>query len=95
MTFFLPKPWVNSFGKMSIFPLLELLLFIAEKGVFSFQNMVKDAFLAYIALKEKVEKCPYLDQNHGLIPLKKCQFFDFLNFLNLYSGKAFFGSRIS
>ena len=31
-----------------------------------------------------------LDQNHGLTPLKKCEFFDFLNFLFLYPRKAFF-----
>ena len=30
------KPWVNPFGKMSIFRLFELLVFIALKGVFSF-----------------------------------------------------------
>ena len=43
-----PKPWVNRFGKNSIFRLFELLVFIAEKGVFSFQNIVKDIFPAYI-----------------------------------------------
>ena len=29
MTMFEPKPWVNPFGKMSIFRLFELLVFIA------------------------------------------------------------------
>ena len=29
MAIFGPKQWVNPFGKMSIFPLFELLLFIA------------------------------------------------------------------
>ena len=29
MAIFGPKPWVNPFGKMSIFRLFELLLFIA------------------------------------------------------------------
>ena len=36
MANFGPKPWVNPFGKMSIFPLFELLVFVASKGVFSF-----------------------------------------------------------
>ena len=45
--------------------------------------MVKDIFLAYIALKKKLEKWPFLDQNHGLNPLEKCQVLDFLNFLFL------------
>ena len=31
--------------------------------------------------KRNCKKSPFLDQNHGLIPLEKCQFFDFLNFL--------------
>ena len=31
-----PNPWVNPFGKMSIFRLLELRVFIALKGVFWF-----------------------------------------------------------
>ena len=47
-----PKPWVKPFRKMSIFPLLELLVFIAQKGIFSFQNIVKDIFLVYIAKKK-------------------------------------------
>ena len=95
MTIFGPKPWVNPFGKMSIFRLFHLLVFIVQKGVFSFQNIVKDIFLAYIALKKKWEKWPFLDKNHGLTPLEKCQFFDFLNFLFLQPRKAFFRSRIS
>ena len=47
--FLCPQPWVNLFGKMSIFQLLELLVFIPQKRVFSFQNIVKHIFLAYIA----------------------------------------------
>ena len=31
-----PKPWVNPFGKMSIFRLFELFVFIAQKGDFPF-----------------------------------------------------------
>ena len=33
---FRPKPWVNPFGKMSSSGLYELLVFIAQKGVFPF-----------------------------------------------------------
>ena len=93
--FFGPKPWVNSFGKMSIFRLFELLVFIAQKGVFLLWNIVRDFFLTYIAKKKKLEKWPFLDQNHGLNPLEKCQFFHFLDFLFLQPRKAFFRSRIS
>ena len=83
MAIFGPKPWLNPFRKMSIFRLFEILVFIALKGVFTFQNIDKDIFLAYIAWKKKLEKWPFLDQNHGLNPLEKWQFFDFLNFLFL------------
>ena len=50
-----PKPWVNPSAKISIFGLFELLVFIGYKVVFSFQNIVKDIFLAYIALKKGFE----------------------------------------
>ena len=56
MAIFIPKPWVNPFGKMSIFRVFELLFFIAQKIVFSLQNIVKDIFLAYITQKKKFEK---------------------------------------
>ena len=79
---------------MSIFRPFELLVFIPQKGVFSFQNIVKEIYLAYIALKIKLEKGPFLDQNHGLTPLQKCQIFDCLNFF-LYPRNQFFRSRIS
>ena len=95
MAIFGPKPWVHSFGKLSLFRLFELFVFIAQKGDFSFYNFVKDIFLAYITFKKKQEKCPFLDQNYGLTALKKCQFFDFLNFLFLQPKKAFLQSRIS
>ena len=42
-----------------------------------------------------MEKWPFLDLNHGLTPLKKCQFFAFLKFFFLYSRKVCFRSRIS
>ena len=79
MAVFGPIPWVNPFGKTSIFRLFELLVFIAQKGVFSFQNILKDIFLAYIASQEKIEKQPYLDQNDGLTPLENVNFSPFLS----------------
>ena len=75
---------------MAIFGLFELLFFIAQKGVFSFQNIVKHIFLADIAEKKKLKKWPFLDQNHGLTSLEKYQFFHFLIFLLLQPRKAFF-----
>ena len=75
---------------MAIFGLFELLFFIAQKGVFSFQNIIKHIFLADIAEKKKLKKWPFLDQNHGLTSLEKYQFFHFLIFLFLQPRKAFF-----
>ena len=90
-----PKPWANPFGKMSIFRLFERLVFIAQKGVFSFQNILKDIFLAYIAEKEKLKIWPFLYQNHELTPLEKSQLFSFLNLLFSQARKTFFRCRIS
>ena len=96
MAIFGPKPLVNPVEKMSIFRLFELLISIPQKAVFSFQNIVKRPFPGlYCLRKKKGEKWPFLDQNHGLTTLEKCQFFDFLNFLFLQPRKAFFRFRIS
>ena len=40
----------------------------------------KTHFPGLDCLKKKMEKWPILDQNHGLTPLKKTQFLDFLKF---------------
>ena len=37
-------------------------------------------FPGLYCLKNNLEKWPFLDQNHGLTPLEKCQFFDFFEF---------------
>ena len=75
---------------MSILQLFELLVFIAQKGIFSFQNIVKDNFLAYTALKKKFKKRPFLDQKHGLTPLQKCQFYRLFEFVVFIAQKGFF-----
>ena len=49
----------------------------------------------YCLKKEKMEKWPIFEQDHGLTPLQKCQFFDFLNFLFILPRNALFRSRIS
>ena len=55
MAKFGPKPWTNPFGKNSIFRLSQHLVFIAQKDVLSLQNTIKHIFLAYTALKKKME----------------------------------------
>ena len=74
MAIFGPKPWVNPFGKISIFRLFQLFVFIGQKSVFSFQNIVKAIAWHILSEKTKLENSLFLDQNHGLTPLEKCQF---------------------
>ena len=57
MAIFGPNPWVNHFGKMSIFPLYELLVFIAKNGVFVLEYRERH-FPGPYCLKEKVGKIP-------------------------------------
>ena len=90
-----PKPWVNPLGKVSIFRLFGLLVFIAQKFVFLVLEYHQRHFPGLYCLKKKLEKWLFLDQNHGLTPQQKCQFFDFLDFLFLQPRKAFQRSRIS
>ena len=90
MAIFVPKPCVNPFDKTCIFQSFELVFFIAQKGDFSCQNIVKDIFVAFIAFKNKLQKWPFLDQNHCLTPSKRCEFLNFLNFFFYSLERRFF-----
>ena len=68
---FVPKLWVNLFGKMSVFRLFELFVFIGYKGVFSMKKIVKDIFLAYIAYKRNVGKRAIFGPKTWVNPFKK------------------------
>ena len=91
-----PKPWVNPFRKMSIFRLFQpLFLFFSLYRRFFVLEYHKTHFSGLYCLKKKLEKSPFLDQDHWLTPLENCQSFDFLNFLFLLPRKEFFRFRIS
>ena len=81
--------------KNQFFDFLNFLFFFPQKGVFLVQNIIDYIFLVYIAKNKKVKQWPFLDQNHGLTPLAKCDSFYFLNFSFFQPRKAFFRSRIS
>ena len=84
MAIFGPKSRVNHFRKMSIFNLFKLLVFYGlERHFFVLEHRKRHFPGLYCLKKEKIEKWQFLDQNHGLTPLEKCQFFHFLNFLFL------------
>ena len=82
MAIFGPKPWINPFGKMSIFRLFWTSCFYSLERLFSVLDYRKrHCFGLYCLKKKKLEKWPFLDQNHGLTPLEKCQFLDFFELL--------------
>ena len=55
---------------MSVYRVFELFVFIGYKSVSSI-------FPGLYCLKTKLKKGPFLDQNHGLKRLEKCQFLPF------------------
>ena len=89
MASFGPKPWVNPFGKMSIFLTFITFCFSTLEIRFLLLEYHKTHFPGIYCLKKRLEKWPFLDQKRGITPLEKCQFFDFLNFLFLWPKKAF------
>ena len=95
MVIFRLKQWVNPFGKISIFRLFELLFFCSLERRFFVLEYHRTHFPGLYWVQKKLEKWPFLDQNHGLTPLEKCQFFDFFNFLFIQPRQAFIRSRIS
>ena len=79
-----PKWWVNPFGKMSIFSSFWTFCFYSLERRFFVVEYRKKHFPGLYCLKKKNPKNGhFLDQNHALTPLEKCQFFDFLNYLLL------------
>ena len=60
--------------KCQFFDFLKL-LFLSPRKVFLVLEYRKRHFLGLYWIKKKLEKRPFWDQNHGLTPLKKCQFF--------------------
>ena len=80
--------------KSQFFDFFNFLFLLSRNAFFSFR-ISKTHISGLYCLKKNSEKWPIFQQNHGLTPLEKCQFFDFFNFLFLLPRKAFFRSRIS
>ena len=66
-----------------------------ERRFFVLEYRKRDFPGLYCLKKKNLEKWQFLDENHGLTPLEKCEFFDFLNFVFLKPREAFFLPRIS
>ena len=55
----------------------NFLFSIAKKGIFSFQNILKDIFLVYIAKKKNIGKMAIFGSKQWANPLRKNQFLTF------------------
>ena len=88
MAIFGPKPCVIPFGRMSVFRLFDLVVFIAQKGVFSLQNIMKPFSWPILPIKKTSNNGHFCTKFMG-------QFLDLLNLLFLQPTKAFFRSRIT
>ena len=95
MTIFWPKPWVYPFKKNLNFSTFWTSCFYNLQSRFFHLEYRKTHFPLLHCLKKKIEKWPFFDQNHGLTPLEKFQFLDFLNYLFLQPTKSFFRSTMS
>ena len=77
MANFGPKPWKNVH-----FSRFRTSCFYSLKRRFLLLEYHKTNFSGLYCLKEKGgNNAQFWNQNHGLTPLEKCQFFDFLNSL--------------
>ena len=90
MAIFGPKPWVYPFGKMSIFRLLNFLFLWPRKAIFRSTISQKSFSWPILPKKKELEKWPFLDQNHVLIPLENCEFLEFWNFFFYGLERRFF-----
>ena len=91
--FFFQNHGLTLLEKCQFFDFLNL-FFYSLKRCFFVLEYRKRRFPGLYCLNKKLEKWKFLDQSHGLTPLEKCQFLDFLNFLFLWPRKAFFCTRI-
>ena len=89
---FKPKPWVNHFRKMTFFRYFEILVFIPQKGVFPFQNIVKDIYLAYITYKKSC-KMTIFGPKPWFNPFTKMSIFRFFKHFVFIAQKRVFLSQ--
>ena len=76
MAMFGPKPWVNPFWKTVNFWTFWTFCFYSLERRFFVLEYHKRHFSGLYSLKKNLDKWPVLNQNHGLTPLEKCEFFD-------------------
>ena len=74
---------LTPFEKCQFFDFFNFFFLLRKRSLFILEYRKRHYFWPILQKKKKSEKWQFLDQNHGLTPLKKCQFFDFLNFFFL------------
>ena len=83
MAIFRPKPWVNPFGKMSIFRHFELLVLIVYKAFFFVLEYRKRHFPGLYYLKIKLGKMAIFGQKPWVNPFEKMSIFRLFELLVL------------
>ena len=81
MGIFEPKPWVNRFGKMSIFGFFELLVFIAQKRPSFVVEYFKKHSPGLHCLKKKVGKSVIFGPKLWVNPFGKMSIFGLFKLL--------------
>ena len=92
ITIFGPKPWVNSFGKMSIFRLFLTCCFYSLERRFLFLKYHKRHFPGVYCLKKKVEKMAIFGQKPCVNPFGKMSIFRLFSTCCFYSLERRFSS---
>ena len=88
------KHGLTPLEKWQFFDVLNFFFYSLERRFFVLEYRKTHVPSLYCLKKKKLKKGPFLDQNRGLTPLEKCQFFAFLIFSFLEHKKAFFRCRI-
>ena len=76
MAIFRPKRWEKS-EKCQFSTFCTCFFYSLERRFFVLDYRKIHLPRLHCLKKKKLEKWPFLDQNLGLTPLEKCQFFDF------------------
>ena len=90
MAIFGPKPWVNPLGRMSMFRLFELLVFIASKGVFFVLEYRKRHFPGLCCLKEKFGKIAIFGPKPWVNPFAKMSILELFKLVVFIAQKGVF-----
>ena len=87
--FFHQNHGLTPLQKSQFFDFLNFFFLSLERRFFVLKYRKRHLPYLYCLKKRKLEKRPFFEQNHGLTPLEKSQFFDFFNFFILSLERRF------